>query len=174
MKDPTWDELYKRLCIATGATSEAALATAIGISHQAVYDAKKKGSVPYKWILSIAIKFDISADWLYFGTGPMRRNANPPEYITNTYEVVMRETQKQVQALQAQLQAAQEEIRQLELELRTTQAEALRAYRLATQSMPPATQKVQEEPGFTTGGQDNTQALKTSLIHQNGSPNEAK
>ena len=73
MEYATWLDTFQRLCTATGATSEAGLATAMGMSHQAVYEAKKKVTIPPKWIITVAQQYDVSADWLLSGRGAMRQ-----------------------------------------------------------------------------------------------------
>ena len=71
-KDPTdttsSEAILARLLEATGSKNEAALGTVIGITHQAVSNAKKKGSIPPAWVLEIARRFGVSADWLFFGS----------------------------------------------------------------------------------------------------------
>jgi Predicted transcriptional regulator len=69
MKDTTTQAILVRLLEATGATSEAALSGPLGVSSQAIYDARRRGKIPDSWIKIIAEKFDVSADWLFFGRG---------------------------------------------------------------------------------------------------------
>ena len=52
----------------TGAKGVPALATALGVSHQTVYSARKSG-VPPSWVFDIAKRYGASADWLFFGIG---------------------------------------------------------------------------------------------------------
>jgi hypothetical protein len=61
------EAMLRRLMDAAGAKNESALAAAIGISHQAVYNAKKKGVIPPAWVYTIAVGFGVSTDWLFFG-----------------------------------------------------------------------------------------------------------
>jgi len=61
------EAILRRLMDAAGAKNESALAAAIGISHQAVYNAKKKGVIPPAWVHTIAVRFGVSTDWLFFG-----------------------------------------------------------------------------------------------------------
>ena len=69
MKDTTPQEILVRLMAATGVASEAALSAPLGVSSQAVYDARKRGKIPDSWIRIIAEQFNVSADWLFFGRG---------------------------------------------------------------------------------------------------------
>lgn len=45
----------------------AALADELGISHQAIYNARNKGSVPARWFQVIAQRSGLSEAWLRFG-----------------------------------------------------------------------------------------------------------
>jgi hypothetical protein len=65
-------EMLERLTLATGVSSESALAGPLGVSTQAIYDAKKRDKVPNSWVRLVAEKYGISADWLFFCRGPMR------------------------------------------------------------------------------------------------------
>lgn len=71
MEDASWNEILMRLYEATGTKTDAALATALGLSHQAVYSAKSKSKIPPSWIYEAARRYAVSADWLFFGRGPM-------------------------------------------------------------------------------------------------------
>ncbi|MCJ2164880.1 MULTISPECIES: helix-turn-helix domain-containing protein [unclassified Pseudodesulfovibrio] len=53
-----------RMIQAVGVRSEAALARELGISHQAIYNAKKRGNIPLAWIKQIAEKTGRSVEWL--------------------------------------------------------------------------------------------------------------
>jgi hypothetical protein len=64
--------ILDRLVKATGVPKDSALAGPLGVTSQAIYDAKKRNKIPDAWIRNIAEKYDISADWLLFGRGPMR------------------------------------------------------------------------------------------------------
>ncbi|WP_027188694.1 LexA family transcriptional regulator [Desulfovibrio cuneatus] len=78
MNNSTPEKILERLMLATNARSEAALAAAIGISHQAVYNARNKGSVPPAWVFEVAKRFAVSTDWLFFGTGEMQPEVYSP------------------------------------------------------------------------------------------------
>ena len=78
MKDASWEEILSRLNEATETKSDAALAAALGLSHQAIYSAKSKGRIPPAWIYEAARRYDVSADWLFFGRG-RKKVADPDE-----------------------------------------------------------------------------------------------
>lgn len=75
MNNASYVDIIQRLMTATSSKTESALASAIGISHQAVYSARKKESVPAAWIFEVSQRHGISADWLLFGIGSMRLDA---------------------------------------------------------------------------------------------------
>jgi len=60
-------ELLARLMKAASIDSPALLAKCLGISTQAVYDAKRRNKVPDSWVRIIAEKFAVSSNWLFFG-----------------------------------------------------------------------------------------------------------
>lgn len=72
MKDTTTHAILARLLQATGVPTEAALSGPLGVSSQAIYDARRRGKIPDAWIRIIAENYAVSADWLFFGRGPMR------------------------------------------------------------------------------------------------------
>lgn len=61
--------LVERLVKATPGGSVASLADLLGVSTQAIYNAKNKGKIPKSWIIDVAEKTGASADWLLFGRG---------------------------------------------------------------------------------------------------------
>lgn len=90
MEDATSEKQLSRLLQATGAKSEAELSRLLGLTSQSIYKAKQIGSIPPAWIVKIAERFKVSADWLLFGYGPMRREDNDalisPEQVTASQE----------------------------------------------------------------------------------------
>lgn len=73
MEDATYTGQLERLMQATGAESDAELSRLLGITYQSIYKARKSQQVPPAWIPKVAARFGVSADWLFFGIGPMRR-----------------------------------------------------------------------------------------------------
>lgn len=75
---------FERLNTATDIRSQTDLATALGVNRSAVTQAKTRNAVPQKWILSLARRYELSADWLEFGKGaprsaaPKTRQIAPP------------------------------------------------------------------------------------------------
>ncbi len=72
-----FDEVLKRLMLATQAPNQTELARMFGLGPQAITSARARGRVPSKWIILAAVKYDISADWLLFGIGPMKLQQKP-------------------------------------------------------------------------------------------------
>jgi phage repressor protein C with HTH and peptisase S24 domain len=59
----------ERLIQATGGRSVAALANVLGVSHQAIYNARNKGVIPKGWYIDVAQATGVSVDWLLSGRG---------------------------------------------------------------------------------------------------------
>ncbi|MGD9611188.1 MAG: helix-turn-helix domain-containing protein, partial [Desulfovibrionaceae bacterium] len=71
-------EVFGRLKKATGAATDTELAKILGIKQGAVSSAKRNLQIPPIWIAKVSRAFSVSADWLFYGTGPMKRgNAQP-------------------------------------------------------------------------------------------------
>lgn len=58
--------IIKRMIEASGVKNQAALADVLGISPQAVNNAKSRNAIPAGWILLLAEKFRVSPSWLVF------------------------------------------------------------------------------------------------------------
>lgn len=76
MKDTTPQAILARLLQAAGVPTEAALSGPLGVSSQAIYDARRRGKIPDAWIRIIAENYSVSADWLFFGRGSMQIDEN--------------------------------------------------------------------------------------------------
>lgn len=77
-----FDTFYSRVRQATGINSQAELAEKLGVHRSAITQAKKKQSVPEKWILRLSRMYIIDADWLVTGRKLGRANSieNAPEF----------------------------------------------------------------------------------------------
>jgi phage repressor protein C with HTH and peptisase S24 domain len=64
---------------ALGAKNESALARSLEILPQSIAGAKKKRMIPPRWIEYAAEKYMINANWLFFGTGPVRQAIGAPQ-----------------------------------------------------------------------------------------------
>jgi phage repressor protein C with HTH and peptisase S24 domain len=72
-EDATAPEMVERLISATPGGSVASLAGLLGVSHQAVYNAKNKSKIPKSWIVDVSESTGFSADWLLTGKGSPKR-----------------------------------------------------------------------------------------------------
>ncbi len=70
-----FDDFFERLKKATGIDTQMALAEALGINRSAVTQAKNRDAVPQKWVLRLARRYAVSADWLEFGTGEIHKKS---------------------------------------------------------------------------------------------------
>lgn len=61
-------EFYERVTKHTPVQSQNDLANALGIHRSAITQAKLRDAVPQKWILTLARRYSLSADWLEYGT----------------------------------------------------------------------------------------------------------
>lgn len=65
--------VLNRLKLGTNATSDSELARKLGVSQQAIYNARNTNKLPDAWIRKSANNFNLSTDWLYFGVGEVQR-----------------------------------------------------------------------------------------------------
>lgn len=80
MEDTTTLGILSRLKKASDSTTDTELSKKMGLSKQAIADAKSKDSVPASWIPKSAKLFNVTTDWLFFGRGPMRPNDTPIDH----------------------------------------------------------------------------------------------
>jgi len=59
-----------RLLQGTGLRRDSQLAELLGVSPQAVSQARRKGRIPDGWVLKVAAQFGLSTDWIFFGKSP--------------------------------------------------------------------------------------------------------
>lgn len=65
--------IIDRLVHATEGKNISSLAGLLGVSHQAIYNARNKGKIPKAWFVEVGEATGVSVDWLLAGEGPMRR-----------------------------------------------------------------------------------------------------
>ena len=61
----------QRVFEATGFSSQNELANAIGVNRSAITQARKKGSIPDKWILKLYRLYGLNPDWIEAGIEPI-------------------------------------------------------------------------------------------------------
>ena len=76
MPSKRFDTFFKRLRESTTITSQTNLAKSLRISRSAITQAKKKDSIPLKWIIELSRLHNVNPDWLEKGTGPKILNQN--------------------------------------------------------------------------------------------------
>lgn len=62
-------ETLDRLLQGAGLRRDSQLAELLGVSPQAVSQARRKGRIPDGWVLKVAAQFGLSTDWIFFGKG---------------------------------------------------------------------------------------------------------
>ncbi|THB68122.1 MAG: helix-turn-helix transcriptional regulator [Desulfovibrio sp.] len=67
-----FDPFYTRVAEVLGLGSQQELAVALGVNRSAVTQAKKRNSVPEKWLLVLAREYGLDPDWLETGQGSPR------------------------------------------------------------------------------------------------------
>lgn len=67
----SFEEKFARICQVTHTDKDAALAKILGIKAPSVAAAKKRQQIPTGWVEKIALQYGVSADWIFFGRGPM-------------------------------------------------------------------------------------------------------
>ena len=69
----SFEAKFQRIIEATGEHKDSGLAKVLGIKPPSVAAARKRKQIPTGWVEKIAEIYDISANWLFFGEGPKRR-----------------------------------------------------------------------------------------------------
>ncbi|MBN1471129.1 MAG: helix-turn-helix transcriptional regulator [Syntrophaceae bacterium] len=69
MATTKFDSFLKRVFEATGITSQTELASALNINRSAITQARKKDSIPDRWILQLYRSFGLNPDWIETGSG---------------------------------------------------------------------------------------------------------
>lgn len=81
MEVTTASGVLQRLKEALSAKSDSEVARLLGISQQAISNAKANNKLPDAWVRIAAERFELSADWLFFGRGSMRPLCAPSQQI---------------------------------------------------------------------------------------------
>ena len=74
----TTPDTLDRLLQGAGLRRDSQLAELLGVSPQAVSQARRKGRIPDGWVLKVAAQFGLSTDWIFFGKGAPEGGAVPP------------------------------------------------------------------------------------------------
>ena len=77
MMSINFSTFFERLRQVTDIDTQMGLADAVGVNRSAITQAKTRNAVPQKWILTLARRYQLSPDWLEFGTGAPRSRTSP-------------------------------------------------------------------------------------------------
>lgn len=79
---------FSRVKQATSIATQHDLAKALGVNRSAITQAKRRNSVPQKWVLALSRTFQVSADWLEYGAGsPIVENKTQQEDTPSTITI---------------------------------------------------------------------------------------
>ena len=78
MRDETADVVLERMLKTVGTSADNALAKALGVTAQAVSEARRRQKVPPAWSITLAKRYQVSLDWLMLGIDPMRPDRQRP------------------------------------------------------------------------------------------------
>ncbi|MBW2604769.1 MAG: helix-turn-helix domain-containing protein [Deltaproteobacteria bacterium] len=73
-----FESFLQRIFEATGIASQTELASALNINRSAITQARKKNSIPDKWILKLYRTFGLNPDWIETGSGRTFLNPSDP------------------------------------------------------------------------------------------------
>ena len=83
VKQYEFDAAYKRVLQVTGAASQTALATALGVSQSSVWDVVRRAEgIPAGWLVTLVEKYGVSTIWVKTGQGPQRLSRSLGEKIS--------------------------------------------------------------------------------------------
>jgi phage repressor protein C with HTH and peptisase S24 domain len=66
----SFEAKFSRVMEACGASNDSELARILNITPPSVGTARKRRKIPSGWVERISETFDVSSDWLFFGSGP--------------------------------------------------------------------------------------------------------
>ena len=92
MSNAKFESFLKRVFEATGINSQTELAAALQINRSAITQARKKDSIPAKWILLLYKAFGLNPDWVESGCGQtfLKRSASDDDIFKNIPKVKAR------------------------------------------------------------------------------------
>ena len=74
-----FNTFFERITQVTSVVSQHDLAKALGVNRSAITQAKRRNSVPQKWVLALSRTFQLSVDWLEYGVGSPEAASAEPE-----------------------------------------------------------------------------------------------
>jgi phage repressor protein C with HTH and peptisase S24 domain len=84
-----FESFLQRVFQATGVTSQTELASVLKINRSAITQARKKNSIPDKWILQLYKTYGLNPDWVETGTGQtfIKKSASSDSIFKNIPKV---------------------------------------------------------------------------------------
>lgn len=81
----SFDEAMERIKAVTNTSTQAALAEKLGIRQSSISDAKRRGSIPDRWLVVLVTGYSINPIWIWRGTGgkylvPRGEAPLPPDF----------------------------------------------------------------------------------------------
>ena len=92
MSAARFESFLQRVFQATGVTSQTELASVLKINRSAITQARKKNSIPDKWILQLYKTFGLNPDWVETGSGQtfIKKSASDDSIFKNIPKVKAR------------------------------------------------------------------------------------
>jgi phage repressor protein C with HTH and peptisase S24 domain len=92
MSASKFESFLQRVFQATGVTSQTELASVLKINRSAITQARKKNSIPDKWILQLYKTYGLNPDWVETGTGQafIKKSASSDSIFKNIPKVKAR------------------------------------------------------------------------------------
>lgn len=118
MQDTTAGAILLRLKKALAAKSDSELGRLLGVSQQAVSNAKNNNKLPDSWVRIAAERHDLCMDWIVFGRGPMRPGDDSGGKAAAAGKDPSSSQCPHCAVLEAELRAERDERRELSLENR--------------------------------------------------------
>jgi phage repressor protein C with HTH and peptisase S24 domain len=89
MSATRFESFLQRVFQATGVTSQTELASVLKINRSAITQARKKNSIPDKWILQLYKTYGLNPDWVETGTGQtfIKKSASSDSIFKNIPKV---------------------------------------------------------------------------------------
>lgn len=109
LNDP--NAIIDRLLQGAGLNKDRQLAQELGVSPQAISQARRKGKIPDRWILQLASRYQLSPEWIFNGQGQAKGAASLPGSIPSRpvnfhSPLSARANQQEASSFPAKLEAA--------------------------------------------------------------------
>ena len=148
----SFEAVMGRLLSVTQAKSASAFARILNIIPHSVVAAIMRKKIPPAWLVTVPQEFQVTAAWLFFGTGPMRldpaktHSGQVPEKVEFSPVPSRKSEETGFPELEERLRSLEQRNRELEKQLAEAKDEALKAYRLAIEAMRSPVEAVQVPP----------------------------